>query len=313
VPAVSNPNAWTNSTFPYSAPRFGAVWQASPNIAIRASAGGGYALPQLYNLTGTPPTLDLIEYTQTIPNPNLKPEESFGFDVGTDMRFHRTTVLSFDLYRTNLYGQFFTNTTTSTLNGLPLYITQFGNLGTSRMEGINLDIRHDVPSGYYWHGTLGFTRGYVVSLTPGFYNSTTGFPPTPCTNCTNQTIIPGANFNSAAYSGGVPYASASAEIGYRWNPGKYVDLAPTYYGNNNIYNEPAFVELDAHAGYPLTKNVSLLAIFRNITGIYDQSYQVYNPTYTVPTIHGATGYYQGALFGVPYGPRSVIVTANFKF
>jgi len=310
VPVPSNPNYWTNSVFPYNAPRFGAVWQASPDIAIRAAVGGGYALPVLYNLTGYSLQCAAGSCSETVANLNLKPEETFGFDVGTDVRFRRHTVLSFDLYRTNLYGQFFTSNTESTFNGLPLYLTQYGNLGTSRYEGINLDIRHDVPSGYYWRGTLGFTRGYVVSVPPGFYNN----PGVPCTTCVNQYIVPGTNFNSAAYGGGVPYASASAQLGYRRSPGKYADLLATYYGSNNIYNtSKAFVELDAHAGYALTRNVSLLATFKNITGVYDQSIQNFSPGYAIPVIPGAPpNPYPGAGYELPYGPRSIIVTADFR-
>jgi hypothetical protein len=125
--------------------------------------------------------------------------------------------------------------------------------------------------------------------------------------------VPGANFNGA-YSAAVPYANASVQIGYRWRPGKYVDISSTYYGNNNPYFEPAFVEFDGHIGYPLTKNVSLLATFKNITGIYDQSIQVYNPAYAIPVIQGAPpNSYPGAALTLPYGPRTVIVTASFRY
>ena len=107
----------------------------------------------------------------------------------------------------------------------------------------------------------------------------------------------------------MPYANGSGQIGYRWSPGKYVDISPTYYGSGNPYFEPAFVEFDAHAGYALTKNVSLLATFRNVTGVYDQNYQRIQstPTLGAPAIAGPAF----ALFGLPYGPRAVIVTANF--
>jgi hypothetical protein len=111
----------------------------------------------------------------------------------------------------------------------------------------------------------------------------------------------------------VPYASASVELGYRWNPGKYVDLSSTYYGNNNIYNTAkAFVELDAHAGYTITRNVSLLATFRNITGVYDQGIQTYKPGYAIPVIADAPPNGVGAALEVPYGPRSVTLTADFR-
>jgi hypothetical protein len=185
--------------------------------------------------------------------------------------------------------------------------TKYGNLSESRFEGINFDIRHDVPKGMYWHGALGLTRGYVVSVPAGFYNGTTGFPATPCTNCANTYIVPGINFDGQ-FQSTVPYANGAAEIGYRWSPGRYVDISPTYYGKNNPYFEPAFIELDAHAGYTLTKNVSLIATFRNITGIYGQNYQYFAPSLGAPTVAGLPY----ALFGIPYGPRSLIVTLNLK-
>jgi outer membrane receptor protein involved in Fe transport len=309
LPAASNHNTWANYEFPYSAPRVGAVWMVNQNTAVRAAVGGGYALPSLSDLIGTPLTLVGPYYYEAIPTSAIKPEEAFGFDLGTDMRLRSDTVLSFDLYRTNLYGQFFTSTSQSTLKGLPLYLSEFGNLGTSRMEGINLDVRRDVSSGYYWRATLGFTRGFVVSVPPGFYDGHG------CTNCANQAIVPGLNFNSAAgYGVTVPYASASAQLGYRWKPGTYLDLSSTYYGNNNIYYTPrAFVELDAHAGYAFTKHVSLLLWFSNLTGVYDQSFQRFQLSYAVPVIAGAPPYSPGGAYELPYGPRSVMATVNFKY
>jgi hypothetical protein len=172
------------------------------------------------------------------------------------------------------------------------------------MEGINIDVRHDVPKGIYWHGALGLTRGYVVSVPAGFYNTTT------CTNCANQYIVPGINFDGY-FQSTVPYANGSATIGYRWAPGKYIDLSPTYYGNNNAFYRPAFVELDAHAGYSLTKNISLLATFMNITGIYDLNQNIiYNcPCAPVPVIAGAPPE-PNVVTGGEYGPRAVTVTIN---
>jgi hypothetical protein len=127
----------------------------------------------------------------------------------------------------------------------------------------------------------------------------------------NTYIVPGANFNGVNQANlpPVPYATSAMQLGYRWAPGKYIDISPTYYGNGNPYFEPAFVEFDAHAGYPLTKTVSILATFRNITNIYGQSYELFaNPTMGAPTVNGLPY----ALFGIPYGPRALIVTANMS-
>jgi len=307
---VGQPSAYEDSIFSYSAPRLGATWRTNHDMVIRAAAGGGFALPQLSYLVGSsdvPSCPSGATYcTVSLTNLNLQPEKSFGFDLGTDLRLHRDTVLSFDLYRVNLYGQFFSSASTTgtcpTCGGLPLYTTEEGNLSQSRMEGINIDVRHDVPRGIYWHGALGLTRGYVVSVPAGFYNTAT------CMNCANQYIIPGMNYDGY-FQSTVPYANGSATIGYRWEPGKYVDLSPTYYGSNNQYYRPAFMELDAHMGYPLTKNVSLLATFQNITGMYDQSQELAFtcPCLTAPVIAGAAQEFSG-LYGLPYGPRAVTVT-----
>jgi outer membrane receptor protein involved in Fe transport len=288
----------------------GVVWKASRDIAVRAAVGGGYALPPLSYLVGTNfISCSGIAYcTQTLTNINLTPEKSFGFDLGTDMRFKQDTVLSLDVYRTNLYGQFFTSfNLTGTFTGLPLYTSTVNNLAQSRFEGINFDIRHDVPHGIYWHGALGLTRAYVVSVPAGFYNKPT------CTYCKNTYVVPGINFDGVSAAGGatlpaVPYTTAVLQFGYRWAPGKYIDLSPTYYGNDNPYYEPAFVEFDAHAGYALTRDVSLMATFRNITGIYGQSYTLFTPSLGAPSAAGEPY----ALTGLPYGPRSLIVTAIFK-
>jgi outer membrane receptor protein involved in Fe transport len=312
VPVPSNPNHWTDANFPYSAPRFGAVWRVNENLAVRASAGGGFALPALFNLTGYALECSSGECTETTANLNLKPEQSFGYDLGADARLQHDTVASIDIYRTNLFGQFFFGTTQSTFNGLPLFINEYGNLGTSRMEGINLDVNRDVPSGYYWRATLGLTRAYVVSVPKGFYNN--GSCPSPNTACTNQSVVPGINFQSDTYPATVPYAGASATFGYRWMPDRYVDLSATYYGNNNIYNAKAFEVLDAHAGYAITKNVALLLTLSNLTGAYDASIENFGKfAYQIPVVPHSIGFYPGIAYIQPYGPRDAILTFQFKY
>lgn len=307
----NNPNQYADSVFPYNAPRLGAVWRAGQNIAIRVAAGGGYALPALSSLVGSNGAIDCssgIFCSISLTNLKLQPETSFGFDLGTDMRVNRATVLSVDLYRTNLYGQFYTSVTNAgTFNALPLYKFECGNLSQSRYAGVNLDIRHDVPKGIYWHGALGLSRAYVVNVPAGFYND----PTVPCKNCANTYILTGSNFNGF-FQSTVPYANGTAQIGYRWSPGKYIDLSPTYYGNGNPYYVPAFVEFDAHAGFALTKNVSLLVTFRNITGAYDLNYAHYGTVSTGAENIAGSGLLPNPLFEIPFGPRSAIVTLNLR-
>ena len=310
---VPNPNGagdYVNPTFPYNAPRLGLAWRPQPNIAIRAAAGGGFALPQLRSLLGSSaPFCSGGICTVSPPNLNLKPEQSFGMDVGTDVRLDKSSVLSLDVYQTKLFGQFFQYTQQSgEVSGLPLFLTETNNLSESRYEGINLDLRHEPSRGYYWHFALGLSRAYIVSVPAGFYDGVSGYPPTPCTNCENTYLLPGQNFDGQGVAA-VPYANGSAALGFRFKPNTYVEINPTYYGNGNPYYQPAFVEFDAHGGYAVTPNVSLFATFSNIFGIHGQGYGFLVPTIGAPTVSGQQPY---PLFGIPYGPRSLILTLNFK-
>jgi len=323
---VQNPkdpsgNTYVDPRFSYAAPRLGFVWRPTAAVAVRASAGGGFAEAPLQDLAGQygfaangTPFCSGGVCSATLTNLNLQPEKSFAFDLGTDIRLRRNTVLSFDVYRSNLYGQFYNSTTPSGLyHGLPLLITQYGNLGESRYEGVLLDVRHDTPRGIYWSLSGGLTRGYVISVPKGFYNGfiypSPSFTPVSCTNCVNLTVVPGVNFNGT-FAAAIPYSQALGTFGYRWSTEKFIDLVSTYYGNGNTYFRPAFVEIDAHVSYPLTKNGSLLVTLRNITGIYDRPIVLFSPANMsgAPTVSGLSY----PLYGEEYGPRTIILTTNMR-
>jgi len=319
---VQNPNdltgnTYTDENYSYAAPRLGFVWRPTASVAVRASAGGGFAEAQLCDLVGTngtpQPNVGGTYYTTTLSNLNLQPEKSFSFDLGSDIRLPHSTIVSFDVYRSNLYGQVYrsaaiSGTYTGVDGTLPLYVTQYGNLGESRYEGILIDVRHNTPQGIFWSLSGGLTRGYVVSVPAGFYNKPGGTcVPSTGVNCQNVTVVPGINFNGT-FAGSVPYSQALGTIGYRWNSEKYVDVVGTSYGNNNTYFVPAFTEFDGYIGYPLSKNTSLLVTFRNITGIYGTPFQILTQGgfSGAPTISGLPY----AQYNEPYGPRAVILTAN---
>lgn len=232
----------------------------------------------------------------------MKPEESFAFDVGSDLREGRT-VYSLDVYRANLFGQVYESTSVNGMfNGLPLYTTKYGNLGVSRFEGILFSAQHSVSSGLYWSAALGLTRGYLVSVPAGFYNEAT------CTNCTNLYALPNINFNGE-FEAAIPYSQGNATLGYRWQRGIFAQLTATYYGNNNSYYRPAFEALNGLTGIDLSRTLRLLVAFDNITGVYDRWTQVLDPhdLWGAPMLVGPAY----ALYPQEYGPRAVIVTAQF--
>ena len=309
-PADPTGKTWADSIFQYNAPRLAAVWRPNSSSAIRFAAGGGFALPQRNILSGynTPLTPGQINYVYQ-PNLHLQPETSFGIDLGSDVRLRNGSTIALDLYRTNLFGQFYQNTQYGgQFAGLPYYVTQYRNLARSRFEGVNLDIKQASSNGLYWHAGLGLTRGYVVDVPPGFYDQ----PGKSCnfktgSNCTNIYVVPGANFNGQ-YDATVPYANGSAQLGYSWRSRVHFDVTANYYGNNNPYLYPGFLEFDAHAGIDLTKNFSLLVAGNNLSNIHGQSYQVFAPSTGAPAIVGKPF----AQEGMPYGPRALIITINAK-
>ncbi len=239
-PADPTGNTWIDSRFPYSAPRLGATWRVNQDFVIRGAAGGGFALPPLFDLIGTnsSPSCGVGSCTVSLTNTNLKPETSFGWDLGTDVRFQRNTILSGDVYRTNLYGQLFQAVNFVGLDPatkLPTYAQEYLNLAQSRFEGVNLAVRDDVSHGLYWNAGLGLTRGFIVSVPPGFYNE----PGMVCNfatgnGCVNTYAIPGSNFNGQ-FESTVPYANGSGAVGFRWTEKKYLELQANYFGNNNAY------------------------------------------------------------------------------
>ena len=176
----------------------------------------------------------------SITNINLQPEKSFGFDIGTDMRLRHDTVLSADVYRTDLYGQLFQSVNFIGLDPtfhLPTYAQEYLNFAHSRFEGVNLSLRHDVPRGMYWNVGLGLTRGYIVSVPAGFYdqagttcNFTTGV------GCQNTYALPNSNFDGK-FQSTVPYANGGATFGYRWAArNTWIFRRPTKGTTTRIFN-----------------------------------------------------------------------------
>ncbi len=303
-PTNAEQTTYVDEDFHYSTPRLAFVWRPTNSLAWRASAGGGIALAPLGYLVGTngAPLLSNGIYSQYLPNLNLQPEHSSSVDVGVDKSFGHGTVLSLDLYGTNLYGQLYSDQDFSgEFNGLPLYTTEYRNLAESRYQGIDAQLRHDVPHGFVWGASASLTRAYVVSVPAGFYNTTT------CTNCTNLYVVPGPNFNGAYGPVAVPYTQGYGTIGYKWSSGRFANLEMVYFGNNNGYFRPAFVAFNANVEFPITKNVAIQGTFRNITNIYGAQIRNVGEGVGAPTVSGPAYYLPSA----NYEPRALIVSLRF--
>jgi outer membrane receptor protein involved in Fe transport len=314
---------WADSSHSFFGPRFALTWRTDPDTSVRVSAGSSIAPPflSLINTAGGPPTGNnqgaVIYYFQTKNNGNILPETAFGYDLGFDHRLAPSLVVSGDVYRTNLHGQFLT---TSTANGTytatsgpnqgktaPLYITEAANLGESRYEGAELSVRATPPVGFGFVAQGALIRAYAYSLPAGFYNTATG------ANTTNLGILPGQNFTPTGngYNGigeRVPYAQGYGELSYHWPNDAFVRLGTTYYGNNNSFNVPPFFDVSASLRYPLGHYASLQVSGENITNKLSSPTGNLFDGLTVPLINGTNG----VTTAYNLGPPSYHVTLNLK-
>ncbi len=151
---------WSDATHAATIPRIAFSWRPSPDMAWRLAAGGSIAPPYIALLSspGTTPVLNPAGAAQgyfiNANNGQIAPEKAFGYDLGLDTRLRPSLLFSSDLYLTNVNNMFLTETsqqgtyTSTTGNSagipLPLYVTQTGNLGNARYEGIEFQF-DDAP------------------------------------------------------------------------------------------------------------------------------------------------------------------------
>jgi outer membrane receptor protein involved in Fe transport len=291
--ASGNQTGSVDTTNGFVAPRVAFEYRPAPNLAYRASAGAGLAPlgVELYSYAPSAPSVDSsthpTKYTVTIPPQGLRPEQSFGEDLGVDVRLRNSTTLSADFYHTLLHGQYFKNTLdsgttfTGSFGTLPLYTTQFRNLGESRNFGLEIAIDHKVPLGLTWSLSGSLQRAYAFNIPASFYK-------TSASGMTTSYLVPNANFNGNSIMIGtnpVPYSQGYATLGYN-APKSSTTLGVTYNGPNNTYYLPAFFVLDLNERYRIAENTTLLATVSNLTNSYGGFANTGNIYYVLPAANG---------------------------
>lgn len=302
-------------------PRIGIVYRPSSAAAIRLSAGSSIAPPflGLLNQITSTPSYDATNGVATTQqsNGNLRPETAFGYDLGADVRLKDPyTVVSGDIYLTNLYNRFFGQTVDTGLvcsatvvctggapNGTPILNQTNVNISNARFQGIELSI-HRTPRvglGYSISGSL--QKGYYYDLPPYFYCS---IPGPGCTQDQNLNIIAGENTNGdgigvggLSYNGNmrIPYSQGNAEVSYTLRNGAYASFGDTYYGFNNSLNEPAFGIAYATLRYPIGRRLTLQLSGDNIFNAYPGFLPVYGGGVPIPLIGNQTAATVGNVLG----------------
>ncbi len=299
-------------------PRFGFTHRSRSGDAVVRFAMGGAVTPPAFNvLSGvnqTPasayrPGSTSLTVTQNAGT--LRPETSFGYDLGADVRLDAATVASFDAYLTNVHDQLVTTVTpmgTFTPPGatspIPVYASAAANAGNARFAGLEASIRRDPARGWGFVAQGALTRAFAYAVSPSLYaTATSPFG-------TNLAVLPGVNYTSTGtgFNGisnkAIPYGQAYAQAQYRTAGGALALLGMTYYGNNNAYGVPAFTVANASLRAPLgppRDRVALVLSIDNVFNALGESTIATDGAIPVPLVNGKIG----LVNALPFGPRTV--------
>ncbi|WP_317997590.1 TonB-dependent receptor domain-containing protein [Vulcanimicrobium alpinum] len=331
---------FTASNYSHFDGRLALTYRLNPNAIVRASAGSAIAPPylNLLNRTATSPVLsaDKTYYTNTAASQDLRPETSFGYDLGTDIRlFDGQTILTSDVYRTTLQNQFITSLFSNGCtdgtsfaafaasgqcpNGFsPLYSSQVHNIGHARYEGLELAVTRDPAVGFGFKAQGALLRAYPYDLPPCFYATNLS-----CNVATNLAIISGVNFQNSGTGGSPgsfnsvsnhaePYAQGYAEGHYRTPNGGYLSFGEQFYGKNNSLNVPPFWVANANLRLPLgglSAQTSLGFNVDNLFNAYPNAYITPFAGTAVPLVNGKLGLTNQNVIG----PRNVRISITKNF
>lgn len=307
-------------------PRLGLVYRPNAMSSIRFSLGSSIAPPflgLLTQLTSTPvydPTTGVALESQS--NGNLKPETGFGYDLGGDLRLgDQQTVISGDIYLTNLFNRFFGQTVNTGLTcaqvacqgapgpTVPVFNQTNTNISNARFEGIELSIQRAPLVGLGFNVSGALSRGYYYNLPANFYCSfvpTASNPCVPANYDQNLNVISGQNTNGipvgfygVSYNGNmrIPYAQGNAEISYTTPSQIYASFGETYYGNNNSLNRPAFFIGYASLRVPVSKTLALQLSGDNIFNTYPGILPVFGAGVPITVASGGSAATNGNVLG----------------
>lgn len=256
-------------------PRDGLVYRINPNATVRASYGSAYAAPY-YDLLN--PSSYVSEGTLNLATQNFKPETSSGYDVGTDVKLSRNTLISADAYLTNIFNRYASVTTDGmgSFGGKPYtMITQNGNQALVRQEGLEFQLLHAPRVGLGFHTALDALRTYAYDQDPdvsinSIFNATPG----------NYVQLPS-----------YPYFKARNDVFYSFGNGSQARFSSTSYGANNAFGQAGFTQFDGELRLPL-KNALVLNIGGTNLANHDdyRAGGIYRGGPTYAALGGGVGY-----------------------
>jgi outer membrane receptor protein involved in Fe transport len=314
--------------------RLGATYRLSPDASLRFSLGSAIAPPYigLYSRVTTVPLIDRSGNfaTNTEANPAIRPETSFGYNFGGDVRLgpDKQTVFSGDVYYTNLFNQLIStsqyangNVTvpsflpsdaagkpTGPLVTVPLTSTGSTNLAKARYEGIELSLRRDPAFGFGYTVQGALQKAMPIDVPRSFYTNPGSNVPV-----RNLGVISGVNFyggSQGVSNQSIPYSQGYGEVRFRSRNGGLLSFGETYYGPNNSLFQPAFFIANANARLSLSHGYALNLNIDNVFNTFGNDYITEYGGQFQPYITGASTTAGAPLAGAQlnantYGPRDV--------
>lgn len=281
-------------------PRDALVFRPNSNLAVRASFGSAFVAPY-YTLVDVSEKPNVADDVLTLPpDTGFKPETSVGYDVGTDIKFSRDTLLSADLFTTNIFNRF-TNTTIEDrgeyLGQDYTSVKQLLNEANVKQEGVELTYTYAPQYGFGFHNASDFLRDYAYNQLPSQVSTVSQFA--------------GATPANFAQTPDDPYMKIRNDGWYIFKSGLVARIGTQTYGANNSFGQHGFTEYDAQFRVPLKeRGLSLSIGGSNLTNINNYSaYAIYDGGYTYPTLAGGLGYTTLR----PVAPRSVYVQLRQLF
>ena len=277
--AAASPVALVTRSTNYSHydPHLGLEFRASQDTSLRASAGSSITQPYPSLVSGfgsitIPNAANGGNYTNSIPNFNLKPETTVAYDVGFDQRLHDGGILSFDYYNFTVHDVFLANTTN--LGTIP-NVCGPGNGGAfplslclqsnqingpiQRSYGAELALTKNPLNGWGYYASATLSRTYLDQLPLSIYFANTS--PT------------SGNFNvNGAQLFGNPFFKAYGQVLYADARGNTFELGAEFEGANNYTFGPAYTLWDAAARIPVHKNVRLQISAQNLFNLNTGTY-----------------------------------------
>jgi outer membrane receptor protein involved in Fe transport len=233
-------------------PHAGLTYRVNPNLILRASAGSSITAPYASIVSGfgsvTQPNVAQPNYSQSIPNFNLKPETTVAYDAGFDYRLPDGGVFSLDAYDDTVHNVFLTSTTFIApipgitpfpgFTGTGFQQNNYYNGPLERSYGLEASLT-SVPKvglGYYVSASL--NRQYYVNIPLSFYVSNT-------TPTSGNFIINGAQVF------GNPFFKSYSQLLVTGKTGFIGEIGMDWEGQDNANLGPPYVLWDASVRIPM--------------------------------------------------------------